>query len=153
MRAFWMEPSEVECSVAELTAEGILSESCDVRQIGEYAARLKADRQLAHEEQVQLSAMTPKLEAVIAKEGDEHTHVADEIRFFTSGDGVYDVRARDERWIRIWIAAGDVLVIPAKRYHRFLLGQHASIQYVTLFADRSVLLPLFRQSADETRAV
>lgn len=153
MRAFWMEPGEAACSQEELLGEGIGYEAFDPRQVAEASGLQKARRALAMDEAVELSAMQPRLESVIAKEADEHAHMADEVRLFVRGDGVYDVRARDERWMRVFVGAGDLVVIPARRYHRFLLGQQASVGYVAVFADRTALLPLFRVSDDETRAV
>lgn len=153
MRAYWMEPSQQDCPIEALHAEGIGAEPFDVERAEELAFRLKAQREWEGDERVQLSQTVPTLEAMVAREADEHAHTADEIRFITQGEGVYDVRARDERWIRIWVAPGDLVTIPAKRYHRFLLGQHVGIEYVHIFEDKAALLSLFRVSQDDTRAM
>jgi 1,2-dihydroxy-3-keto-5-methylthiopentene dioxygenase len=155
MRAHWMEPSEHACPIETLRGEGIGAEPFDPRSAEELTWRLKTQRGWQGEERVQLSqtVRVRTLEAMVAKEADEHAHTADEVRFIVQGEAVYDVRARDERWIRIWVSAGDLVTIPAKRYHRFLLGQQAGIEYVHIFEDRAALLSLFRQSQDDTRAV
>src|SRR5690349_10938243 len=120
MRAVWMSPGERVCSLEELRAEGILAGSFDPSFPQGMADRLRAERDWAQQDDVRLSAMNPRDEATIAREIDEHLHLLDEVRLFLEGEGVYDVRARDERWVRIWVGPGDILVIPERRYHRFL---------------------------------
>lgn len=41
--------------------------------------------------------------------------------FLFSGSGYFDVRAKDERWVRIKMGKGDMITLPAGMYHRFTL--------------------------------
>ena len=148
MRASWMNPKEVACSPDELRAEGIECGEFDPKAVGDIATRVKRERSLAQHDDVRL---TPADEAKIAREADEHAHMEDEVRLVVEGEAVYDVRARDERWLRLQVKAGDLVVIPSHRYHRFLLGATGVVRFVQPFSERPALIPLYRASDDETR--
>ncbi len=74
----------------------------------------------------------------------EHKHAAEEARYITSGEGIFDVRDKDGRWVRIEVEAGGYLVIPAGTYHRFLLTQEKNITATRLFKDKSGWVPEYR---------
>jgi 1,2-dihydroxy-3-keto-5-methylthiopentene dioxygenase len=151
MQACWMNPTQVACNADQLRAEGILHETFEPAALASVSARVQGERGWAMSEDVHLADADPKDEAKIARESDEHAHMEDEVRLVLEGEGIYDVRALDERWLRVTLAPGDLLVIPAKRYHRFLLGGEARVRFVQPFSERPALIPLYRASDDETR--
>lgn len=62
----------------------------------------------------------------------EHRHAFAEARYITSGMGLFDVRNTQDEWVRLFVTAGDLIVIPARRWHRFfVLG--ATIKVRRLF--------------------
>lgn len=153
MRAFRMGAGgEIECTDGELRGEGIRCEPFDARAAGPLLQQLQAERGWTEVEDVRRATSKPQDEAEIVKEADEHCHLDDEVRLLLEGHGLYDVRARDEQWIRLWVAAGDLVVIPARRYHRFLVGQTATLHYMQPYANRTDLMQLYRASEDQTRA-
>lgn len=105
---------------------------------------LKAARGYVEQDIVELRPETPNLEVVCAKFADEHLHTDDEVRYVLEGEGVFDIRSRDDRWIRVVVESGDLIVVPANLHHRFFLTEAKHIRCVRLFKDSAGWVPHYR---------
>lgn len=145
MKAHWLD-TDTSISADALNAEGVLYAQHETAE-GAYEApieELKENRGYIERDIVELRPDTPGLEALCQKFIGEHLHDEDEVRFVLEGEGVFDIRSRDDRYMRVVVEKGDLIVVPAKRYHRFMLTEQKAIRCVRLFKDKTGWEPHYR---------
>ena len=146
MKAHWLDSDQGAIAEAELLKQGITYQLLDTREAAYRAAvdAVKTDRGYIEEDIVELAPTTPNLDTICAKFVDEHHHDEDEVRFVLEGEGIFDIRSNDDRWMRVVVERGDLIVVPKGRHHRFLLTDSKHIRCVRLFRDRSGWIPHYR---------
>ena len=146
MRAYPLGNPDGAISSEDLASQGVLTWSVSSNE-DERAAMvetIKREHHYVDQDVVELSTETPNLDAICAKFDQEHYHTEDEVRFVLEGDGIFDVRDEGDQWIRIEVTNGDIIVIPAHRYHRFYLTDQRRIRCMRLFANHDGWAPLYR---------
>lgn len=143
MRAFHLDDGS-PIDRASLSADGI---HVDALELGAHEPAIAAlmDRAgYCERDEVRIAPTTPDLEAIRARFAQEHRHDDDEVRLVLEGEGIFDIRSRDDRWMRVVVHPGDLIVVPRDRHHRFLLTDSLAIRCVRLFRDRQGWVPHYR---------
>ncbi len=143
MQLSWLD-SDAAISEGDLSRAGVLYERLPLDDYQGALERLKAERGYVAQDIVELRPETPNLQVVCDKFKDEHLHRDDEVRFVLAGEGIFDIRAVDGRWMRVQVEAGDLIVVPADLYHRFFLTDRQQIRCVRLFKDAAGWVPEYR---------
>ncbi len=152
MKLQWLEPkTDAEpISVQDLENSGVHYErlEADDASLQPVLDRLKSERGYVEQDIVELSPHTPGLDELCAKFEGEHLHSDDEVRYVLGGEGIFDIRSVDDRWMRVMVEAGDLIVVPAQLHHRFLLTEQKHIRCVRLFKDSSGWVPHYRGATE-----
>lgn len=135
MQAYLLDQPTRTLTPAELGAEGILYYALptDEAAYAEPLQKLRDQRGYVQMDEVKLGDQTPNLPALLDKFFREHLHTDEEIRFVVEGAGIFDLRNKDDQWMRVHVAPGDLIIVPANKYHRFTLDEQRKIVCKRLF--------------------
>lgn len=132
-------------------ATGVLYWKVDVNRLHEEGLydKIRADRGYTYEDTIEISRETlPDFDTKISNFFTEHFHADEEIRLVLSGSGYFDVRNDLERWVRIEVKRGDLIVLPAGIHHRFTLDNTNYIKVNRLFVGEPVWKAINRPYED-----
>ncbi len=146
MKSTWLDSGK-EVSQSELVAQGIFYEKLSVDNYQADLDRIKKEWKYSAQDIVELQPTTPNLETICAKFDKEHIHTDDEVRFVLEGEGYFDIRSKDDRWMHVLVEKGDFILVPADRNHLFYLTDKKQIRCVRLFKDNPSWTPIYREPA------
>ncbi|CAM9983420.1 unnamed protein product [Scytosiphon promiscuus] len=135
------------CDTAELESLGVLhwELNADKHEDDPDLEKIRKDRGYSYQDIITVSPdKLANYEEKIKSFFEEHIHTDEEIRYILEGSGYFDVRTKDERWVRIKMGKGDMITLPAGMYHRFTLDETNYIKAMRLFVGEPVWTPLNR---------
>ncbi|KAK1921410.1 1,2-dihydroxy-3-keto-5-methylthiopentene dioxygenase [Papiliotrema laurentii] len=150
--------SGTDVSLETLKALGVIYQEIPIDAQGEWEKKIDAfakERGYKNRDRITVTkeGLGESYEAKIKSFFDEHLHEDEEIRYILAGSGYFDVRGHhaphNERWIRIALDAGDLIVLPAGIYHRFTVDSANTITAMRLFQDEPKWTP-YSRTADDT---
>ncbi|KAK3440753.1 hypothetical protein EUGRSUZ_B01017 [Eucalyptus grandis] len=130
------EPKEF-VSLKQLEELGVLSWRLDADnyETDEELKKIREERGYSYMDFCEVSPeKQPNYEENIKKFFVEHLHTDEEIRYTVAGSGYFDVRDKNDGWIRVWVKKGGMIVLPAGMYHRFTLDSNNYIKVFTIYA-------------------
>lgn len=140
------EPKEF-VSLDQLAEFGVLSWRLDADDVDndEELKKIRKDRGYSYMDLIEVCPeKLPNYEDKIKSFFEEHLHTDEEIRYCLGGSGYFDVRSQSDRWIRVAVKKGGMIVLPAGIYHRFTLDANNYIKAMRLFVGEPVWTPYNR---------
>lgn len=143
MESHWID-DQSPIGADELRLHGIHYEALSLDAYQPTIDTLKESKGYIQQDEINIRPDTPGLDGLLQKFDGEHLHDEDEVRFVLEGEGIFDIRSNDDRWMRVRVQPGDLIVVPGGRYHRFELTQTRTMHCVRLFQDVSGWVPKYR---------
>jgi len=113
--------------------------------------RLKARGGYVTADVIDVTALTPNLDAMLAKFSREHWHEEDEVRFIVRGHGLFHFHPRGGTVFALEVVPGDLIRVPRGIWHWFDLCSDRNVRAIRLFQDASGWTPHYTESGVDAR--
>ncbi|KAH9577568.1 Acireductone dioxygenase ARD family [Trypanosoma melophagium] len=101
------------------------------------------ERQYKHTDEIHIS-QTCKDEQFLDRWFQEHYNEDEQIRLVIDGSCYFDVRSKQDTWIRIHAQTGDLFIFPPGLYHRGTLDEDDFVAIYRIFQESPRFAPFFR---------
>ncbi|CEM24253.1 unnamed protein product [Vitrella brassicaformis CCMP3155] len=136
--------------VEELSALGVDSWKLSGTEDDKELEQIRKDQDYNYNDVITCSPeKLPNYEAKLKTFFEEHIHADPEVRYVLEGSGYFDVRDKQDRWIRIDCKEGHLITLPAGIFHRFTLDSSNYIKAMRLFQGEPVWTPINRGEGAE----
>ena len=131
-------------SARELDELGVLQWRLDGKDQNETLEEICKERNYKNRDQVKIGKHMDNYDELIRKFSTEHLHEDEEIRYVLDGSGYFDVRNKEDKWVRIQVTKGVMIILPKGLYHRFVPDVTNYIHVMRLFQDDPKWTPINR---------
>ncbi|KAJ8398218.1 hypothetical protein AAFF_G00430620 [Aldrovandia affinis] len=128
-------------SLEELKHLGILywMLNADLYETDPELQKIREERHYSYMDIVTVHKDTlPNYEEKLKMFFEEHLHLDEEIRYILDGRAYFDVRDKEDKWIRISLRKGNLITLPAGMYHRFTVDETNYTKAMRLFVGEPV---------------
>ncbi|TMS36457.1 hypothetical protein L596_003613 [Steinernema carpocapsae] len=142
------------CSLEKLSEVGVFYRHIPTQNKTEGLEKVCAQQGYDYRDEIVINReKLPNYEEKIKSFFEEHLHTDDEARYVAEGSGYFDVRDKQDRWVRILSEEGDLLVLPAGIYHRFTVDSNDFIHAIRLFKGVPVWTPYNRDEQTDKMSI
>lgn len=140
-------PGVPQVSLKELRELGVVVFNINLNDFSVVKQLIK-ERDYKHTDEVRIS-QTAKDDTFLERWFLEHFNEDEQFRLVTDGSCYFDVRSKQDRWIRFQLNLGDLVIFPAGMYHRGTLDEDDYVSLFRAFCDAPRFVPVYRS---DTRA-
>ena len=135
-------------SLDELKELGILAWKLSGGRDDPELVKICTERKYKNRDEKEIGPMMQNYEDMTKIFATEHLHADEEIRYILKGSGYFDVRNKDDKWVRIQVTRGDLVILPEGIYHRFIPDSTNYILAMRIFQEEPKWTPINRPSDD-----
>ena len=123
---------------------GVLTWKLDGERENKILNKICKDRGYKNNDEKEIGSHLSNYSDMIKIFSTEHIHSDEEIRYVLKGSGYFDVRNKDDQWVRIQVTKGDLIILPEGIYHRYVSDETNYIHVMRIFTEEPKWTPINR---------